>query len=95
MVESVFNDIFPAALGAGGPERSGCSKSTVARSIMQLDKPQSGLIGMMEPARRVCGSAHGFVREAQMIFQDPFSSLSRMTSRTRPELIPCGVHRAG
>ena len=61
---------------------SGCGKSTIARTVLQLDRPVSGsirfegeeTIGM--PRQRL----RGFRRHVQMVFQDPFASLNpRMT----------------
>ncbi len=59
---------------------SGCGKTTVGRSLLQLYKPTAGevwfdgkLIGSKE-------SMKDFRRKAQMVFQDPYSSLNpRMT----------------
>ncbi len=48
-VENVSFDIFPGETLALVGE-SGCGKSTVARSIMQLDRPQSGSIRYQEPS---------------------------------------------
>ena len=52
---------------------SGCGKSTVARSILQLDRPVSGSIRfegqemLGAPTRRL----QNFRRNVQMVFQDP------------------------
>ena len=59
---------------------SGCGKTTVGRSLLQLYKPTAGevwfdgkLIGSKESMKE-------FRRKAQMVFQDPYSSLNpRMT----------------
>jgi oligopeptide/dipeptide ABC transporter ATP-binding protein len=61
---------------------SGCGKSTVARAILQLVKPTSGAIRFLDqdlmelkPSRR-----RAVMRDAQVVFQDPYSSLNpRMT----------------
>ena len=61
---------------------SGCGKSTVARAILQLVKPTSGAIRFLDqpvmelkPSRR-----REVMRDAQVVFQDPYSSLNpRMT----------------
>jgi oligopeptide transport system ATP-binding protein len=57
---------------------SGCGKSTVARSIMQLVPPTAGEIflegrslGAATPAER-----HVMRRQLQMVFQDPYASLN-------------------
>ena len=61
---------------------SGCGKSTVARAILQLVEPTGGairfmgtdLVGLKRRQRRDA------LREAQVVFQDPYSSLNpRMT----------------
>lgn len=80
-VEGVSFDILPGETLALVGE-SGCGKSTVARSIMQLDRPLSGSIRY--DGQEIIGAGRatlaGFRREVQMVFQDPFSSLNpRMT----------------
>src|SRR5690606_5984076 len=80
-VESVSFDICPG-VGLRLVGDSGCGKSTVGRSIRQLDEPQSGSIRYDGPD--LIGASKAaltrFRREAQMVFQDPFSSLNpRMT----------------
>jgi oligopeptide transport system ATP-binding protein len=74
---------------------SGCGKSTTGRAILQLTKPTAGavyfegrnLVGLPERALR------GFRRNAQIIFQDPYSALDpRMTiGHTIAE--PLRIHR--
>ena len=61
---------------------SGCGKSTVARAVLQLVRPTAGSIRFME--RDVAGLKGGarrkMLRDAQVVFQDPYSSLNpRMT----------------
>ena len=61
---------------------SGCGKSTVARTVMRLYEPTGGNIAFQgENIARMHGQdLRWFYRNAQMIFQDPFSSLNpRMT----------------
>ena len=59
---------------------SGCGKTTVGRSILHLYKPTSGEV--IFDGEKI-GSAHSIAnmrRKAQMVFQDPYSSLDpRMT----------------
>ncbi|HHV68734.1 ABC transporter ATP-binding protein [Ochrobactrum sp. 695/2009] len=95
-VESVSFDIFPGETLALVGE-SGCGKSTVARSIMQLDKPQSGSIRY--DGTELIGASRAaltrFRREAQMVFQDPFSSLNPRMTIEQALIDPMRVHRAG
>ncbi len=61
---------------------SGCGKSTVARAVLQLVKPTSGDITFMgQDVAGLKGRARrAMLREAQVVFQDPYSSLNpRMT----------------
>lgn len=95
-VESVSFDIFAGETLALVGE-SGCGKSTVARSIMQLDKPQSGSIRydgneMIGAPRQTLAR---FRREVQMVFQDPFSSLNPRMTIAQALMDPMRVHRAG
>ena len=58
---------------------SGCGKTTVGRSLLYLYKPTSGEISFdgMKIAKKTLDEYH---RRAQMVFQDPYSSLNpRMT----------------
>lgn len=95
-VENVSFDIFPGETLALVGE-SGCGKSTVARSIMQLDKPQSGSIRY--DGTELIGASKTtltrFRREAQMVFQDPFSSLNPRMTIAQALMDPMRVHRAG
>lgn len=59
---------------------SGCGKTTVGRTIMNLYKPTAGEI--IFKGRRVMNrkNLRSFRRQAQIVFQDPYSSLNpRMT----------------
>jgi len=76
---------------------SGCGKSTIARTIVGLEKPRSGTVTI---AGRDWSTLSGkelreAKREVQMVFQDPFSSLNpRMTVRelvTEPWLVHPGL----
>ncbi|KAA9367140.1 MULTISPECIES: ABC transporter ATP-binding protein [Ochrobactrum] len=95
-VENVSFDIFPGETLALVGE-SGCGKSTVARSIMQLDRPQSGSIRYQ--GTELVGAAkrdlRRFRREAQMVFQDPFSSLNPRMTIAQALIDPMRVHRLG
>ena len=61
---------------------SGCGKSTVARAVLQLVKPTLGTISFMgtDLAALRAGARRAMMRDAQVVFQDPYSSLNpRMT----------------
>ncbi|MCO5089517.1 ABC transporter ATP-binding protein [Bosea sp. (in: a-proteobacteria)] len=79
-VDGVDFDLFKGeTLGIVG--ESGCGKSTTARLIMGLDRPNAGSIDF---EGRVLGSPElplrRYWRDAQMVFQDSYSSLNpRMT----------------
>ncbi len=76
-VSNVSFDIMPGeALGLVGETGSG--KSTVARSIIQAPRPQSGEVrfrgqDLMRLSRRMLKRAR---RDMQMVYQDPFGSLN-------------------
>ncbi|MDH4986994.1 ATP-binding cassette domain-containing protein [Aminobacter anthyllidis] len=95
-VENVSFDIFPGETLALVGE-SGCGKSTVARSLMQLDKPRSGSIRfdgieLIGAPRQVVAR---FRRQAQMVFQDPFSSLNPRMTIEQSLMDPMRVHKVG
>jgi oligopeptide transport system ATP-binding protein len=59
---------------------SGCGKTTVGRSILQLYKPTSGEIIFKGEKIESKKSITEFRKKSQMVFQDPYSSLDpRMT----------------
>ena len=59
---------------------SGCGKTTVGRSILQLYKPTAGEVWFDGQLIRSKKSIQDFRKQAQMVFQDPYSSLDpRMT----------------
>jgi oligopeptide/dipeptide ABC transporter ATP-binding protein len=61
---------------------SGCGKSTAARAVLQLVKPTSGTIRFLgqDLSGLSTGQRRKAMRDAQVVFQDPYSSLDpRMT----------------
>jgi peptide/nickel transport system ATP-binding protein len=61
---------------------SGCGKSTVARCIVNLLRPDGGEI-VIHDRQPPAAAARGLHRRVQMVFQDPFSSLNpRLTIGT-------------
>ncbi|MGW7414707.1 ABC transporter ATP-binding protein [Streptomyces sp. NPDC054863] len=83
---------------------SGCGKSTVAKMLVQLEKPTSGAIRYKgEDITKLSGKALKTVRRnIQMVFQDPYTSLNpRMTVgdiigepyEIHPEVAPKGDRR--
>jgi oligopeptide/dipeptide ABC transporter ATP-binding protein len=61
---------------------SGCGKSTVARAVLQLVKPTGGAIRFMDQDLLALSARmrRQIRRDAQVVFQDPYSSLNpRMT----------------
>src|SRR6195952_1684975 len=76
-VDDISLDIFSGeTLGIVG--ESGCGKSTTARLILRLLDPTSGTIRFDGPdiSRLSQRSLRPLRREMQMIFQDPYSSLT-------------------
>lgn len=59
---------------------SGCGKTTVGRTILQLYKPTAGEVYFDGELIQGKKTIHEFRKKAQMVFQDPYSSLDpRMT----------------
>ena len=59
---------------------SGCGKTTVGRTILNLYKPTSGEIWYDGKLIKTKEDIHEFRKKATMVFQDPYSSLNpRMT----------------
>jgi len=72
---------------------SGCGKTTVGRTLLHLYPPTAGEIWFDGQLIRTPASIRAFRKQAQMVFQDPYSSLDpRMTVA---DIIgePLDVHR--
>jgi oligopeptide/dipeptide ABC transporter ATP-binding protein len=74
---------------------SGCGKSTLARVALLLEPPTEGQVLFDGADPRVGGRAtlKLFRRQAQMVFQDPLSSLNRSLSVEAILSSPLDVHR--
>jgi oligopeptide transport system ATP-binding protein len=72
---------------------SGCGKTTVGRTLLQLYKPTAGEVWF--DGRRIDSkeSLREFRRRAQMVFQDPYSSLNPRMTVADIVAEPIDVHR--
>ena len=76
---------------------SGCGKSTLGRAILQLQKPTGGQV-ILEGEDLTAASPERLLRmrrEMQIIFQDPFASLSPRRTVAQTIREPLDVHRIG
>src|SRR5258708_23126001 len=57
---------------------SGCGKTTVTKLVLGLEKPTSGeiLFHGADLAKASSSAMHAYRRQAQAVFQDPYSSLN-------------------
>ena len=76
---------------------SGCGKSTLARTVVGLHRPFSGQVRLdgADVHRLRAGERRTFRREVQMIFEDPFLSLSPRLPVGRAVAEPLEIHRVG
>jgi oligopeptide/dipeptide ABC transporter ATP-binding protein len=76
---------------------SGCGKSTLARTIVGLQRPLRGLVrfGGLDVHRVRGASLRAYRRDVQMIFQDPYLSLSPRLSVARAIAEPLHIHSIG
>ncbi|MCL1841137.1 MAG: ATP-binding cassette domain-containing protein [Propionibacteriaceae bacterium] len=57
--------------------QSGSGKSTIAKMILQVEKPTSGVISLDDtPVIRRGAGLRRYRKDVQMVFQDPFASLN-------------------
>lgn len=76
---------------------SGCGKSTLARTVVGLHRPFSGqvLLDGADIHRLRGGARRVYRRQVQMIFQDPYLSLSPRLPVGRAVAEPLEIHRIG
>ena len=86
---------FGRTLGLVG--ESGCGKSTLGRAVLQLQKPTGGQVILEGEDLTAAGPARllEMRREMQIIFQDPFASLSPRRTVAQTIREPLDVHRIG
>ena len=94
-VDGVNLDIFPGEIVALVGE-SGCGKTTLARTMLGLERPSEGQIRFDgEPIGYRSGALRGYRRHTQLVLQDPTGSLN--PRHTVYEAVAEGVriHRLG
>ena len=76
---------------------SGCGKTTLARTIVGLQRETAGtvLIGGRDRAKWRATDRKGFAREVQFIFQDPLGSMSRRQTVAQTLEEPLQIHSLG
>jgi oligopeptide/dipeptide ABC transporter ATP-binding protein len=95
-VDGVTFSIAPGeTLGLVG--ESGCGKSTVARAVIRLVEPTSGEVRILgrDILPLTKSEMRPYRREAQIIFQDPFSSLNPRMAAGEIVGEPLLVHKLG
>jgi oligopeptide/dipeptide ABC transporter ATP-binding protein len=76
---------------------SGCGKSTLAKAVLGLVKPVQGSVSVdgQNPAGLSGSALLAFRRNVQMVFQDPYASLSPRRTILQSLLEPLEVHQIG
>jgi peptide/nickel transport system ATP-binding protein len=95
-VNNVSFEVFPGeTLGLVG--ESGCGKSTIAKTLMRLIKPQSGHIAFngQNIARLKNNVAKQLRQDMQIVFQNPLNSLNPRLSIGEAVMEPLRIHRKG
>ncbi len=98
-VKAVDGVSFSLAAGKtlGLVGESGCGKSTLGRAILQLQRPTGGKVTLdgQELTSLSRDRLLAMRREMQIIFQDPFASLSPRRTVAQTIREPLDVHRIG
>lgn len=76
---------------------SGCGKSTLAKAVLGLVNPVQGTVSVdgQNPAGLSGPALLAFRRNVQMVFQDPYASLSPRRTILQSLLEPLEVHQIG
>jgi ABC-type oligopeptide transport system ATPase subunit len=93
-VDGVSLQVWPGqSLGLVG--ESGCGKSTLGRAVLRLVEPTAGqvVIAGTDVTALPRGELRRFRRQAQMIFQDPYSSLNPRMNVQQILGEPLRIHR--
>lgn len=74
--------------------QSGSGKSTIAKLLLQLERPSSGQILLDgQPIKRYGAGLREYRHNVQMVFQDPFASLNPYHSIAHHLARPLALHR--
>lgn len=76
---------------------SGSGKSTIAKMVLQLEKPTAGMIKIdgVDTSTLSPGGLFDLRRKLQPVFQDPYGSLDPLVSIGNTIAEPLNVHKAG